>query len=453
MVPRAMLDTEQVESAVEQCLSSEDLLCLVLRGAQGRRLQLAQALRYRQVARVWASAVSLHMRRARALALGGCTVKVLQHPPAGLCLGTLTELDCELALTHPNSPPDLSSLPPALHSCSLSGLALSDEALASALGSLHMRCRLRSLALRGCTGAAHSTLQVLQERHAASLTSLDLSGCRAAMRLPMRLESALRACTELEILSLSSTALSSAALAAVLTHATGLLSLHLDSCSLEEDEALCDELVAPLWRRMRRLRVLSLSDNPRLLARAVARIVDSLPALVHLNLGANDFWPSETGALLNALTASTSLRKVGALDCEQWLTPEILDRLHACHVVVDHDPSKLPYAAAAQPAALRPATPEALEDWEALDLTEAAMPEALRIGSPSEVSAPEEASATRAALQRFQAIDYSRPPQYRQRPRSIYHISTGDQPYYGSGDAAGTSAPSYAQTDVHGLRS
>ena len=57
------------------------------------------------------------------------------------------------------------------------------------------------------------------------------------------------------------------------------------------------------------------------------------------------------------------------------------------------------------------------------------------------------------------AVDYNRPPQYRYRPRSIYHVSEGDQPYYGEDDAGPSGIRSdrdregrYAHTDAHGLR-
>jgi len=67
------------------------------------------------------------------------------------------------------------------------------------------------------------------QTHASSLSSLDLSGCRAAMRRPLQLEQLFQRCAiRLRHLDLSGTEVPGAVLGAVLLSCTQLTSLLLD---------------------------------------------------------------------------------------------------------------------------------------------------------------------------------------------------------------------------------
>jgi hypothetical protein len=75
--------------------------------------------------------------------------------------------------------------------------------------------------------------------------------------------------------------------------------------------------------------------------------------------------------------------------------------------------------------------PESWEDLDAASLTLPAAPPP----PPPLAALPSSSSSL---------IDYSRPPAYMYRSRSIYHISQGSQPYYGDGSSGGGSGSGIA---------
>ena len=154
---------------------------------------------------------------------------------------------------------------------------------------------------------------------------------------------------------------------------------------------------------------------------------------------------------LALLFTSPSLRCVSLLRCA-WLTHALL---RECHVA---RPSDLPpisaahslradFGAASSTCHYRedfyvaPEPCHVSESWEdfhvALADPEAALPAGLQLRTRA-------APARRVHVSRD--VDWSRPPRVT-AAASIYHVSQGDEPYYGD---AGKRAPT--QTDAHGLR-
>ena len=456
-----------VDSAVARALSSEDVVETIFRHAEvvhGRLARpcatLVRALRHRLVCSTWCRAAANHVRRARALDICGmdpscvCERHASVAPPVGLDnISRLTEVRLDGCA----SQPDFTSLV-RLHTCSLRGSSLSDASLAAALHSVPPDCCLRALELGGCSLVGEQVLKALSERHARTLMTLDLSGCRPALRRPLQLEALFRRCSRLQLLDLSRCDASCAVLGSVLLYlSTTLTTLLLDCTALTADDFVPSEAGngAVTWQRMTRLSTLSLADNPRLSASAVAAVVAQLPALTSLELSGADFWREEVHALVHVLRESSRLAWLGCTDCEHWMSPEIVRTLHGRdhggvgraagpHLTIVYDPSKLcerpwdrlPREAGGLPAAQSAmAHADAPESWEELahQLDEAgasAVLPALSLMALKPTTAP---TARVQPQLPAHLVDLSRPPQYRQRARSIYHISTGDQPYYGDG--------------------
>lgn len=353
--------------------------------------------------------------------------------------------------------------------------------------------------------ASEETLATIQGRHAHTLTTLDLSSCRLAMRKPLHLDLLFCACRRLQRLDLSCNELPCAVLGSVLLGLPGLASLWLQSCSLAGYDVCCGEEGgddgdlngAKLWRRLTRLRTLSLADNPRMSGAAVASVVRALPSLTRLELASCDFWSTEVSALTEALTAAPALRSIGCVDSD-WLDDDILHRLQGCAISVVLDRSTRNAEVPGRPRAAEPLTrqqpprlrgasaaagalaasvvvQEAVpEDWESIDLSQGLSPP---LGPPAPAPAPSGSHGLPTAGRShgegafmYNGVDYSRPPEYQQRPRSIYHVSQGSQPLYGelsvsasattsSGTQRGSSwscsssSVLSSQTDANGLRS
>ena len=303
------------ERASEVVLTTADLVGIVIReGTSRRHASLSRALRWRAVSRAWASAVASHLATVRSVDLTGCRPAVLQLVPAGLSLGSITELlwDCSGSVTLPNL-----GVLRSVTSLALRSSPLSDAMLAATVASLDSGTRLRSLSLSHCVHASEASLSVLLG-HGRTLTSLDLSGCRSALRLPLQLEKLFQACApRLKHLDLSGTEVSCAILGSVLITCTQLTSLLLDGTGLD-GERLCPSVVlsahhgerpSSQWKRLARLQTLSVSDNPQNTASAMTQIVSSVPSLTNLNLGGLEVWPSELEPLLHALTTAPALRR------------------------------------------------------------------------------------------------------------------------------------------------
>jgi len=465
------------EFASEVVLTTADLVGIVIReGTSRRHASLSRALRWRAVSRAWASAVASHLATVHSVDLTGCRPAVLQLVPTGLPLGSITELlwDCSGSVTLPN----LGALR-SLTSLALRSSPLSDAMLAATVASLDSGTRLRSLSLSHCVHASEASLSVLQG-HGRTLTSLDLSGCRSALRLPLHLERLFQACApRLKHLDLSGTEVSCAILGSVLITCTQLTSLLLDGAGLD-GESLCSSVIlsAPhgerpssQWKRLARLQTLSVSDNPQNTASAMTQIIRSVPSLTNLNLGGLEVWPSELEPLLHALTTAPALRRLGCHDCEAgpdprttaWLTVEVLRRLQRSGLCVALDPHWLRSIGSARHhvsgsvetptrhasmhasmhavaeltekvAELAVSVDLAPESWEDLDAASLTLP-AAPPPPPPLAALPSSSSSL---------IDYSRPPAYMYRSRSIYHISQGSQPYYGDGSSGGGSGSGIA---------
>ena len=459
------------ERASEVVLTTADLVGIVIReGTSRRHASLSRALRWRAVSRAWASAVASHLATVRSVDLTGCRPAVLQLVPAGLSLGSITELlwDCSGSVTLPNL-----GVLRSVTSLALRSSPLSDAMLAATVASLDSGTRLRSLSLSHCVHASEASLSVLLG-HGRTLTSLDLSGCRSALRLPLQLEKLFQACApRLKHLDLSGTEVSCAILGSVLITCTQLTSLLLDGTGLD-GERLCPSVVlsahhgerpSSQWKRLARLQTLSVSDNPQNTASAMTQIVSSVPSLTNLNLGGLEVWPSELEPLLHALTPAPALRQLGCHDCEAgpdprttaWLSVDVLRRLQRSGLCVALDPQRLRSIGSARhhvsgtvETCMHPSrracmhhvsgtveTPTsrhasmhavdlAPESWEDLDDG---------VASLTLPTAPPPPPLL-AALPSSCLIDYSRPPAYRYRTRSIYHVSQGSQPYYGTGDGS-----------------
>jgi hypothetical protein len=276
-------------------------------------------------------------------------------------------------------------------------------------------------------------------------------------------------------LDLSGTEVSCAILGSVLITCTQLTSLLLDGAGLD-GESLCTSVIlsAPhgerpssQWKRLARLQTLSVSDNPQNTASAMTQIIRSVPSLTNLNLGGLEVWPSELEPLLHALTTAPALRRLGCHDCEAgpdprttaWLTVEVLRRLQRSGLCVALDPHWLRSIGSARHhvsgsvetptmhasmhavaeltekvAELAVSVDLAPESWEDLDAASLTLP-AAPPPPPPLAALPSSSSSL---------IDYSRPPAYMYRSRSIYHISQGSQPYYGDGSSGGGSGSGIA---------
>ena len=376
---------------------SSDTLGLILH-PPGAAVELVRALRLRLVSKAFFSAVADILSNVAALDLRGCPVRVLQRPGAiGLRMQGLRSVTIDCAdLGFESEGVDLAPLPSALTSLTLrSGSLLSDGSLAASLESLPAACALRTLRLHHCSALAEHTLRTLRVRHASRLLTLDMRGCQAALRRPLMLEAVFRACSgSLQRLNLSGSPVDVAVLGSVLLTLHGLLELNLDACSLAGVDLCCsgddgDDQPrearclpsAELWRRLRRLRMLSLADNPEMSALAVASVVCTLPALCHLELSSSDFWAGEVEALIGALSTAPALTHVGCMGCD-WLTAQMvqgLQRRRGGGLVVIHEPSKLAHENAALPATIATAerardpspavaNANAAESWEELEM-------------------------------------------------------------------------------------
>lgn len=442
----------------DSVLCSDDILGIILRAAEGRdrHASLLRSLRLRSVSHSWASAVASLLSTAQSLELSGCLPVVLRRPPpAGLELESIIEVTWDPTCAQPM---DFSRLE-KLSVLSLRRSPLNDQALADALGTVRADLRLRSLSLSGCVHVHEAALSCVM-RFGRSLTALDLSSCRAALRRPLQLEGIFCACAgRLQQLDLSGNEVSCAVLGSALLSLTRLTTFVLDRATLNGD-TIAPTATSCLWSRLTKLRTLSLADNPELSAVAVARVVRALPSLTDLELSGLDAWPCEAEELLVALTTAPSLGCVGCLECEQWLTPAMVRRLQVAGVRVMHDPSRLGLQRQPAPAPVCVSTARhgarvevsvasLVEDWEELDVGGGRLPAALSL--PSLPPPPPPAAAVPVRVLDT-AIDYSRASAsaYRPRPRSIYHISQGDEPYYGEpgAEASGTCI----QTDANGLR-
>ena len=473
------------ERASEVVLTTADLVGIVIReGTSRRHASLSRALRWRAVSRAWASAVASHLATVRSVDLTGCRTAVLQLVPAGLSLGSITELlwDCSGSVTLPNL-----GVLRSVTSLALRSSPLSDAMLAATVASLDSGTRLRSLSLSHCVHASEASLSVLLG-HGRTLTSLDLSGCRSALRLPLHLERLFQACApRLKHLDLSGTEVSCAILGSVLITCTQLTSLLLDGTGLD-GERLCPSVVlsahhgerpSSQWKRLARLQTLSVSDNPQNTASAMTQIVSSVPSLTNLNLGGLEVWPSELEPLLHALTTAPALRQLGCHDCEAgpdprttaWLSVDVLRRLQRSGLCVALDPQRLRSIGSARhhvsgtvETCMHPsrracmhhvsgtvetptsrhasmhAVAELTEKVAELAISVDLAPESWEdlddgVASLTLPTAPPPPPLL-AALPSSCLIDYSRPPAYRYRTRSIYHVSQGSQPYYGTGDGS-----------------
>lgn len=447
---------------------------------QRTRVILSRALRLRRVMHSWRRAVDWHIRAARSFDLRWCNPQLLRGLVAAKMNLHFASFDqaTELLLDNLGE----SAVVPSFEMCtSLTALsmrqsALSDAALASAIASLPNGGRLRALSLGGSRSCGSMTIECLTAKQPRALTALDLSSCHCALTAsPRRFESLLYACPRLANLDLSNTrGLGGPILGSVcLVLAATLTHLCLDGCDLDDarlgvevddDEpsnatpsSVEVESATPrrLWPRLTRLRELGLGDNPRVSARACVVILTAVPSLHSIQIGGADFWPSERDSLLSALSASPSLKWVGARFCGPWLDDHAVRVLTRAGVQLDADADVWRAAAAVvdatdgsvgggQRAAPR-CTPqvEPMESWEEV---EDSLPAALSLAELLPSAAAAGSALTPRAPPR-PPIDYDRPEHHRVEIRSIYHVSHGDRPLYAGGSVV------RAQTGANGLRS
>ena len=475
------------------------------------RVTLARALRMRRVSKVWQSVIDAQLRDARSIDFRGVTpsssltVHGMVRPLLSSALSLVTELLVDdVAFIAGDLSNVLGACPPSLTALSLKRCDRSDDEIAQAIGLLRCGPHLRSLSLAEsiqCGGATAAALRRLAPR---ALTALDVSGCRHISHAgPMRLEALFSACPRLARLDLSRhTGLTSAVIGSILLSLSASLThLSVDGCGLtDETLTLASDdgagatgsalggaggpSTATMWSRMTRLRELYLADNPRISGGGVCAILGTVPSLCALDIGSSDFWPSEVSALLSAVRAAPNLRWLGCQDCGPWLTPKALARIQSpgrgVGVRVACAPDLIRAASAATPAAAVDLSRRRRQEAAAaaaplVDSWEEALEIALTIddhgtssdggvdfdGDSEAAGAAPVPAASASARQPSSTFDYGRPrvapgiqPSYGSTTahgtawRSIYHVSTGDQPLYGDGTAVATRS----QTDSHGLR-
>ena len=480
-------------------------------------LSLVRALRLRRVCSRWCGVVEEALRAARGLDVSGCRYALLPTQRLGasrlIDLSSVTELLVDGVSEHTSV--GLAGCP-SLSALSLRSAALTDALLAGTLGTLcrdsvHGGLRLRSLSLAN-SRAGSLTFEALTAGPPRALTSLDLSGCRlTALASPMRFERLLLACPRLVRLDLSfQTALDVTTVGAICgALAPTLAQLRLDGCGMDDERLGLDDAPsallnmadrhrprataaadepplrppARLWPRLRQLRELGLSDNPRVSGRAIGALVGALPALTSLDLGGSDMMGYESAALIAALTAAPRLRWLGLRDCGPWIEAATARALQAHGLRLatsaeiwtsDTDiwtgrtiaTAGGGHAGGSEAGCQATRVVPPLDSWEdvetAVEATAAAAGGEVA-GLPAALSLPAGGGCERAFGGRLPSA-VRRDWADGQRSHalhalhgsssalglgfsSIYHVSYGDRPLYGGGSAA------RSQTDAHGLRS
>ena len=317
--------------------------------------------------------------------------------------------------------------------------------------------RLQHLDLRQCgrfaVGHGRQLVDVMA-RVQASLRTLSLSGCKSHNTI----EAALR-CPKLEALDLSDGALD----AYVVLHAehhvsTSLRRFDVSENDLGDGNATFSALLV-LARRMPnleelslracrlkpyplvtlaneslkdRIRALNLADNPL----APELPLDNWRRLEFLDISDIPLDAAAQAGKLAEFLERSQLRRLRARDCG-WLTHSTLVELRGTcpDLAIEHTLPPPPPAAPLEPVG------SLVESWESLALDDSPMPLA---------AAADAAPGPAAAAAGY----YDVPPGVREStPRSIYHVSSGSQPLYGSSSAAAPASwRPRAQTDANGLR-
>ena len=490
------------EDSRDSVLGSEDLLGILLSDEnwcgehkKAARVVLSRVLRLKRVSKLWRRVADAQLDHAQSIDMRGLMPSDFLHPSPGAYLRHATELVLDGIAFQSGQLALLVSCSPSLTALSIKRCdRLVDTDIAEAL----KRCgqELRSLSLAGTDVRADSIVALTgtaatRPRH---LTTLDLSGCsRATSTGPMRLDLLWRACATLARVNLSCQPLGAAIIGSVLTTLSSKLThLQLNSCGLDDDQLCVDAARADScrWRRMWRLRTLGLADNPRVSGLGVSTLLACVPSLASLDCGGLDVWPSEVPTVLDSLCAAPSLRRLSCLDAGPWLDPHALRRLQSSSALTIEASSELWSIAASTPRCggasrvdpPRPAAPP-LESWEDLEVAladeeaqqqrsaqqqrqqpgggrcAAQLPASLNINisidiGDSSAHAPpllNAASVHASSSTSAGGRDYSRPPRYHgggAAVHSIYHVSSGDQPYYRESAAGAVRS----ETDAHGLR-
>ena len=316
--------------------------------------------------------------------------------------------------------------------------------------------RLQHLDLRQCGRYADRGLVLAIARVQASLRTLSLSGCDLVSH--EAIEAALR-CPNLEALDLSDGVLDRYTVLYADEHvSTSLRRLDVSENDMGDGNATFSALLV-LARRMPnleelslracrlkpyplvtlaneslkdRIRALNLADNPL----APELPLDNWRRLEFLDISDIPLDATAQAGKLAEFLERSGLRRLRARDCG-WLTHSTLVELRGTcpDLAIEHTLPPPPPAAPLEPVG------SLVDSWESLALDDSPMPLA---------AAADAAPGPAAAAAGY----YDVPPGVREStPRSIYHVSSGSQPLYGSSSAAAPASwRPRAQTDANGLR-